>query len=48
MKKIEETEPLVLESEPEGTEELNTHVEFEVTNPSEIAGDTEQMKIDFE
>lgn len=48
VKKIEETEPLVLESEPEGTEELNTHVEFEVTNPSEIAGDTEQMKIDFE
>lgn len=48
VKKIEETEPLVLESEPEGTEELNTRVEFEVTNPSEIAGDTEQMKIDFE
>ena len=48
VKKIQEIEPLVLANEAEETEELNTDVEFEVTNPSEIAGDTEQMKIDFE
>lgn len=48
VKGIREIEPLVLESEAEETEEFNTHVEFEVTNPSEIAGDSEQMKIDFE
>ena len=48
MKGIREIEPLVPESEAEETEELNTHVEFEVTNPSEIAEDPEQMKIDFE
>lgn len=48
VKGIREIEPLVPEGEEEETEELNTHVEFEVTNPSEIAGDSEQMKIDFE
>lgn len=48
VKGIREIEPLVPEGEEEETEELNTHVEFEVTNPSEIAGDPEQMKIDFE
>lgn len=48
VKKIRETEPLVLEDEEKEAEDLNAHVEFEVTNPSEIAGNTEQMKIDFE
>lgn len=48
VKKIREIEPLVLEDEEEEPEELNTDVEFEVTNPSEIAEDSEQMKLDFE
>lgn len=43
--KITETEPLVVEGEEEKTR--NTEVEFEITNPSEIADD-EQMKLEFE
>ena len=41
---IREIEPLLKEGE---ADEINTDIEFEVTNPEEIAGD-EQMKLDFE
>ena len=43
VKEIREIEPLVKEEE----QEINQDVEFEVTNPEEIAGD-EQMKLDFD
>lgn len=43
VKEIREIEPLVKEEE----QEMNNEVEFEVTNPEEIAED-EQMKLDFE
>jgi len=49
VKNIREIEPLV--KEEEGEEEskiLNADVEFEVTNPSELADDENQMKLDFE
>lgn len=48
VKSIREIEPLVKagEEEPEG-ESLPPEVEFEVTNPEEIAGD-EQMKLEFD
>lgn len=42
--RIQETTPLVIEEE----NEVNTDVEFEVTNPSEIADNEEQMKLEFE
>lgn len=48
VKKISEIAPLVKEGEEETPEEPDNDIEFEVTNPSEIAGDTEQMKLDFE
>lgn len=48
VKEIREIEPLVVAGETEGTQEINTDVEFEVTNPSEVADSTEQMKLDFE
>ena len=41
---IREIEPLLKEGE---ADEINMDIEFEVTNPEEIAGD-EQMKLDFE
>lgn len=44
MNEIREIEPLLKEGE---ADEINTDIEFEVTNPEEIAGD-EQMKLDFE
>ncbi len=44
VKEIREIEPLVKEEE---IESINTEVEFEITNPEEIAGE-EQMKLDFE
>lgn len=48
VKEIRETEPLVKEGEGDCEEgEINTDVEFEITNPSELADD-EQMRIDFE
>ena len=43
VKEIRETEPLVKEEE----QEINKEVEFEITNPEEVAED-EQMKLDFE
>lgn len=43
VKEIREIEPLVKEDE----QELNRDVEFEITNPEELAED-EQMKLDFE
>ena len=43
MKEIREIEPLVKEDE----QEMNREVEFEITNPEELAED-EQMKLDFE
>lgn len=42
--RIQETTPLVIEEE----NEVNADVEFEVTNPSEIADNEEQMKLEFE
>ena len=42
--KIRETEPLVREEEPE---EIQTEVEFEITNPSGIA-QSDQMKLTFD
>lgn len=42
--RIQETTPLVIEEE----NEINADVEFEVTNPSEIADNEEQMKLEFE
>lgn len=42
VKEIREIEPLVKEEE-----EINTDVEFEVTNPEELAGEA-QMQLDFE
>lgn len=44
VKKIREIDPLVLEEE----NEINSDVEFEVTNPSELAEDEEQMKLEFD
>lgn len=44
VKKIREIEPLVVEEE----KEINSEVEFEVTNPSELADGEEQMKLDFD
>ncbi len=44
VKEIREIEPLVKEEE---IESINTEVEFEITNPEELAGE-EQMKLDFE
>lgn len=44
VKEVREVEPLVKEGEDC---ELNGNVEFEITNPSEVADD-EQMKLDFE
>lgn len=44
VKAIREIEPLVKEEE---TAELNSEVEFEITNPEELAGD-EQMTLDFD
>lgn len=44
VKKIREIEPLVLEEE----KEINSEVEFEVTNPSELADGEEQMKLEFD
>lgn len=44
VKKIREIDPLVLEEE----NEINSDVEFEVTNPSELADDEEQMKLEFD
>ncbi len=43
VKEIREIEPLVKEDE----QEMNREVEFEITNPEELAED-EQMKLDFE
>lgn len=43
VKEIREIEPLVKEDE----QEMNRDVEFEITNPEELAED-EQMKLDFE
>lgn len=43
VKEIREIEPLVKEEELE----INNNVEFEITNPEEVAED-EQMKLDFE
>lgn len=43
VKAIREVEPLVKEEE----QEINNNVEFEITNPEEVAED-EQMKLDFE
>ena len=43
VKEIREIEPLVKEDE----QEMNHEVEFEITNPEELAED-EQMKLDFE
>lgn len=43
VKEIREIEPLVKEDE----QEMNREVEFEITNPEEVAED-EQMKLDFE
>lgn len=43
VKEIREVEPVVEEEE----ESINTDVEFEITNPEEVAGE-EQMKLDFE
>ena len=45
VKEIREIEPLEKEEEAEPASQ--PEVEFEVTNPEEIAGD-EQMKLDFE
>lgn len=42
VKEIREVEPLIKEEE-----ELNSQVEFEITNPDELADD-EQMKLEFE
>ena len=42
--RIQETTPLVIEEE----NEISADVEFEVTNPSEIADNEEQMKLEFE
>ncbi len=44
VKTIREIEPLVKEEEPA---EINNEVEFEITNPEELAGE-EQMTLDFE
>lgn len=44
VKKIREIDPLVLEEE----NAINSDVEFEVTNPSELADDEEQMKLEFD
>lgn len=44
VKEIREIEPLVKEGEEE---ESNSGIEFEITNPEELAND-EQMKLDFE
>lgn len=44
VKKIREIDPLMLEEE----NEMNSDVEFEVTNPSELADDEEQMKLEFD
>lgn len=44
VKEIREIEPLVKENE---TDEINPEVEFEITNPEELAND-EQMKLNFE
>lgn len=44
VKKIREIDPLVVEEE----KEINSQVEFEVTNPSELADGEEQMKLDFD
>lgn len=44
--KIQEIEPLVVEGEED--QARNAEVEFEVTNPSEIADSEEQMKLDFD
>lgn len=44
--KIREIEPLVVEGEEDKA--MNAEVEFEVTNPSEIADGEEQMKLDFD
>lgn len=43
VKEIRETEPLLKEEE----QEINNNVEFEITNPEDVAED-EQMKLDFE
>lgn len=43
VKEIRETEPLLKEEE----QEINSNVEFEITNPEDVAED-EQMKLDFE
>lgn len=46
VKEIREIEPLSVPAEDE--KEINTEVEFEITNPSGIAGEDEQMKLEFE
>lgn len=46
VKEIREVEPLAVPEENE--REINMEVEFEITNPSEIAGEEEQMKLEFE
>ena len=44
VKEIREAEPVQEELE---NKEINTDVEFEITNPEEVIGE-EQMKLDFE
>lgn len=49
VKNIREVEPLMKEEEIEEEDKiLNADVEFEITNPSEVADAENQMKLDFE